>query len=477
MGGTGPLAPPTTVTTDRDGIRYVNVGTSFDDSGKATNIDLVVTNRSPYTPFDASLNGLNSAGHLAQINVACNTHVLLRVTTTTSCATAPSCKICDGLTLQEEIDSCYSAGCACFGTTVRLQTSCSGTNKESLRLGYHCDGMHEQLVLPSQALVTMTVFDFDKGLNGEYDEILSFPSYAYEKAGLRPVSDNVVVPTVLVDKSGDTLTLTATASGDASNNPSNPLSLTDKQAANGVQIFFRATQGYVEATFTVSSSAVGCTGRSLLFAGDSALCAPPPPQPPMLPSPPSPPPLPPPMPPPSPSPLLPLPLPPPSPPPAPPAPLSPHPSPSPPPSSPALPTSQAPSPSPPSETPSPPFLPIEGVGSFDSQTSADSSTGIGVGVAVVALVLLLCLLLWFRARRKKAADSLAVAAVEVDVVSSSTSASTDAPKRGKKSSVIGMRLSVFTKSLPPPPPPGLPCSLAMQESAKVSEEDEKNELI
>ena len=96
---------------------------------------------------------------------------------------------------------------------------------------------------------------------------------------------------------------------------------------------------------------------------------------------------------------------------------------------------------------------------------------------MVALVLLLCLLLWFRARRKKAADSLAVAAVEVDVVSSSTSASTDAPKRGKKSSVIGMRLSVFTKSLPPPPPPGLPCSLAMQESAKVSEEDEKNELI
>ena len=440
----------------------------------ATYVDLVVTNRSPYTPYDPSLNGLN--GQLAQINVACNTHVDLRVTTTESCAAVRSCRLCDGLATQLLIDDCYAMGCACFGETVERRTACAGSNKERARLAYSCTNMGDRLVLPSHALVTMTVFDFDKGVNGEYAEELRLPSYAYVKAGLRPASDNAIKPTVLVEESDDgVLTLTATAHGDASNNPAEALSFTAEQAANGVQIFFRATRGFVDATFTVASSLDGCTGRNLLFAGDSALCAPPPPRPPSLPSPPSLPPLLPPLQPPSPQSVPPPTSPPPSSPPFPPN-NSPYPP------SPLSPSSPAASlsplfsrkPPPPPRTsllPQPPLSPIEGNKRFQSQTGGGTDMKVGVGVSVVALLLLLllCLLLWLRMRRKKAAGALTVTAVAVDAVSSSIPASADPiQRRNKKTSVFGMRLSAFSKVAIPPPPSEAPPPL-YQESALSTE--------
>ena len=249
-------------------------------SGNQLNIDLVVTNLSPYTPFDPSLNGLATGGKLAQINVACNTHVNLRVTTTESCSTKQSCKICDGLATQPLIDDCYFQECSCYGVTVNQQTLCSGTNKESARLTYSCTNIHKALILPSEALVTITVFDFDRGPNGEYDEVLYFPFLDYERTPLRPTSDSLLTPQVLVQRNvvvDNDGRFTATANGDTTDNPTDPFTLSNDQAAKGVQIFFKATQGYVDATFTVTSSLVGCTGRNLLFAGDSALCAPPPP--------------------------------------------------------------------------------------------------------------------------------------------------------------------------------------------------------
>lgn len=57
-----------------------------------------------------------------------------------------------------------------------------------------------------------------------------------------------------------------------------------------MSFFFRPRLGYAEMNFTVSYTGSGtCTGRNLMFAGDSALCAPPPPMPPMppLPAPPA----------------------------------------------------------------------------------------------------------------------------------------------------------------------------------------------
>ena len=81
LGGQGPLAG-VGVSAGLQGIRYVNVGTMYNEAGEVMNLDLVLTNRSEYAPYDSSLNVLN--GKFAQINLACNREVLLRVTITQS---------------------------------------------------------------------------------------------------------------------------------------------------------------------------------------------------------------------------------------------------------------------------------------------------------------------------------------------------------------------------------------------------------
>ena len=149
-----------------------------------------------------------------------------------------------------------------------------------------------------------------QGPAGDYTEQFTVPGFAYYKTPLRPASSNPVISSLAYDPA--TRTFTATAVGTPLDNPTDPLQLTDAQAANGAQFFFYSQQGYVDATYTVKSTAAGCTGRNLLFAGDSALCTPPPPLPPA--SPPLPPPLPPPPSPPTPPPSPRPPPPPPSPP-------------------------------------------------------------------------------------------------------------------------------------------------------------------
>ena len=78
LGGMGPDTPDG-ASTGVQGIRFVNVGTFTLPSGAQQYFDLLVTNRSEYTPYDSSLNQLQ--GHFAQINLACNNQVDLRVTT------------------------------------------------------------------------------------------------------------------------------------------------------------------------------------------------------------------------------------------------------------------------------------------------------------------------------------------------------------------------------------------------------------
>ena len=92
---------------------------------------------------------------------ASDTHVDLRVTTTFSCATRASCKLCDGLTSQSLADACYATGCACFGTTVTTPAACAGMSKDYHRAAYACPQLSAPLVLPGGALVTMSVYDFD----------------------------------------------------------------------------------------------------------------------------------------------------------------------------------------------------------------------------------------------------------------------------------------------------------------------------
>jgi len=312
LGGFGPdpWAPPE--------IRYTNVGQVFDPNGSSIVFDLKVTNESVYTPFDSSFTGLtgSGSGQFAQVNVKCNTNVAIRGTLVRSCNNGTSCKPCEatGLTSTER-DACYAAGCYCFGTIVYDQGSCSGSAYETKRQAYHCDQMHNVVVLDETGLVAMTVYDIDKGSDGdggEVIEVVTMHDYTYFKTPLHPSSDSSVMSSLQQDL--PSRTFTATEYGDSTDNPTDPRVLTDVQASRGIQFFFEPGDGYVEGVFNVThvprfGNETCETGRNFVFAGDSALCTPPPP--PMRP-PPSPPPRPPPLPPPpSPPPTPPPPAPPP----------------------------------------------------------------------------------------------------------------------------------------------------------------------
>ena len=52
---------------------------------------------------------------------------------------------------------------------------------------YSCALRDTPLVLPSTAMVSMSVFDLDGGIGGEYEEQLTMREYEYFKAPLRPV--------------------------------------------------------------------------------------------------------------------------------------------------------------------------------------------------------------------------------------------------------------------------------------------------
>jgi len=315
LGGHG----PDTHGTQRS-IRFVNVGAVYSATGEEIHFDIELTNRSSYTPDDATLNGFAN-GKFCQVNLACDKSVLLRATLLRSCSTAPSCRMCaeSGYSTADRI-ACYATGCSCYGTTVYSEADCSGSDAETAKKSYSCSARDEVLVLPREAIASLTAYDLDTDPDGEYLEQLTVPGYEYFKKPLRASSGNDIVSTVFVNAETNTFTGTAAGSrSDLDELPTDPKTLTDEQATKGVQFFFRPQNGYIEATFTVSHRGYGsCNGRNLLFAGDSALCAPPPPMPPL------PPPLPPPPAAPVPSPPPPLP-PPPSPPPPHPPPLNPPP--------------------------------------------------------------------------------------------------------------------------------------------------------
>ena len=68
-------------------IRFVNVASLVDIVGVATHLDLEVTNRTAYTPYDPNLNSLGGqGGRFAQINLACDHEVGLLGTL---------CRMCD----------------------------------------------------------------------------------------------------------------------------------------------------------------------------------------------------------------------------------------------------------------------------------------------------------------------------------------------------------------------------------------------
>ena len=280
LGGKGPdtSAPPS--------IRFVNALNFYTPETGQVHVDLEVTARSDYTPFNAALNG--KVGAFARINLAANRKVDLRVSMLRSCASAPSCVACETGDLITRT-RCYAAGCACYGVTVFAETECSGAAKAAKQAAYSsssCGGgagrRLQTLRVPREAVITMSVYDFDRGPSGDYLEQLLVPKYKNYKTPLRAASGNPIVSTVFVGKQGTMFT--STAAGSTADNPTNPKSLTDEQAAKAISFFFTPSDGYVDATFSVSYTGTASPeGRNLLFAGDSALCEPPPPMPPAAP--------------------------------------------------------------------------------------------------------------------------------------------------------------------------------------------------
>ena len=134
--------------------------------GTAYHLDLLVSNMSTYTPHDPNLNAIS--GEFAQINLACNHHVTLRATMRYSCATTQSCRLCDALTGASKA-ACYTAGCSCFGANITSEAECTDTSRQAAIASYDCSAMDTTVVLPSSAMVAMTVYDFDTGASGDYE--------------------------------------------------------------------------------------------------------------------------------------------------------------------------------------------------------------------------------------------------------------------------------------------------------------------
>ena len=282
-------------------MRFVNVAQVTAEDGSTFHFDLELTTTSDYTPFNSSLNTFK--GCLAQINLDCDQSVDLRVTMVRSCATEISCAACSRLyprfvdgyvsaDMAYQRGQCFARGCSCYGKTVYGAKECDEEAMEQYRQEYSCESERELVILPSDAMVSMTVYDFDTGQNGTYLEQLTVPRYEYYTKPLRPASGRDVQSSVFAN--ADAHMFTGTARGNVEDAPTSPTELSDAQAERGVQFFFRPEFGFVDATFTVKSTGGGqCSGSNLLFAGDSALCAPPPPLPPSSPVPPGSPPLPP----------------------------------------------------------------------------------------------------------------------------------------------------------------------------------------
>jgi hypothetical protein len=101
--------------------------------------------------------------------------------------------------------------------------------------------------LPSASLVGVSIFDLDKGPNGECDEGVRAADYAYYATPLRATTgEPATSTTLLVNRASGSFD--ATARGSAGDNPSDPRNLTAAQASKAVQIFYQPRVGFVEMT-------------------------------------------------------------------------------------------------------------------------------------------------------------------------------------------------------------------------------------
>ena len=216
LGGQGP------VTTDPSVMRFANVGAMY-FGGRDYYFDIELTTAGGYTPYDSSLNGYVN-NQFAQINLACNHDVTIKAKLMYSCATAPSCRKCEESGFSSALRvSCYAIGCSCYGTTVYLQADCwQPAQFNAYKQQYRCMNKDQVIVLPGDALASLSVYDLDTDVTGEVLEQLTVPEYAYYKMPLRPWSYNTITSTVYANLA--TRTFTGTDPGAVRHAPQpNPL--------------------------------------------------------------------------------------------------------------------------------------------------------------------------------------------------------------------------------------------------------------
>ena len=133
-------------------------------------------NTTSYEPYDSAVNGFFN-NQFAKVNLACDQSVTLRATLLHSCSTAPSCRRCfeTGLEGEERI-RCFASGCDCYGQTVENEYDCTSVRVPLNKANYNCDEMMDVLVLPEEAMASMTVYDLDTDVVGETIEQVSSPA-------------------------------------------------------------------------------------------------------------------------------------------------------------------------------------------------------------------------------------------------------------------------------------------------------------
>ena len=270
-----------------DGMRFVNVASfepadAIEASHSYVHVDLVITNRSAYTPADADMN----VGYLgaAVVSAATNSTVDLHGQLMLSCATADSCADCDYMRGTEEGDSmrdaCYSRGCSCFGETVHSATDCSGAAREAKRLSYGCAAAASSPTLPeAMKRLAISVLDLDGGLGGGCAQSVTWHTGFSSFTPLVPSSGNAVASLVQVDTdtAPPAARLLSTSTGDAPFPVTAP-AVTEANAASAGLLVFDTVDGSFDATFEVvhaGGTATACGGGSFVFAA-AAPCAMPP---------------------------------------------------------------------------------------------------------------------------------------------------------------------------------------------------------
>ena len=92
--------------------------------------------------------------------------------------------------------------------------------------------MDTPLAFPRGSLIGMSVYDLDGGPNNEYVEKIIAKDYAYYLSPLQPAYEAGLGTALEIDKEAGVFA--SKEAGDSTNNPSDPLALTDEQARRAV---------------------------------------------------------------------------------------------------------------------------------------------------------------------------------------------------------------------------------------------------